>query len=254
MFSISTRSAGRSVVMEPLGMWRMWLVDSHTTGSTAGAAAATPARRRLLRAVAFAILLAIPTALAAFAGGFVWFVGRVPTVEVVLDRDADGIVVLTGGASRIADAVDLLASGRGKRLLISGVHRATTSGEIAHLVPDYHRLIACCVDIDHSANTVGNAVETRRWVKDRGFKSLIVVTSSYHMPRTMAELARQLPDVELIPFPVVTDKLRAEPWWSSAPTAKLLVFEYLKYIAAQVRMRVAPASVPTSLARHGGNA
>jgi uncharacterized SAM-binding protein YcdF (DUF218 family) len=203
-------------------------------------------RRRLARVTVAATL----TLLAAFVGGFVWFVGRVPTAEVVLDRNADGIVVLTGGASRIADAVDLLASGRGKRLLISGVHRATTSNEIAHLVPEYQRLIACCVDLDHSAiNTVGNALETRRWVKDRGFRSLIVVTSSYHMPRTMAELARQLPDVELIPFPVVTDKLRAEPWWSSGPTARLLVVEYVKYVFAQIRMRIAPGSVSTDPAR-----
>jgi uncharacterized SAM-binding protein YcdF (DUF218 family) len=232
-------------------MWRMSIADSHTTRTAGGAVAARRPRRRLVRATALAVLMM----LVALAIGFVWFVGCVPTTEVALDRDADGIVVLTGGASRIADAIDLLASGRGKRLLISGVHHATTSSEIAHLVPDYQRLIACCVDLDRSAiNTVGNAVETRRWVKGRGFRSLIVVTSSYHMPRTMAELARQLPDVELIPFPVVTDKLRAEPWWSSAPTAKLLVVEYLKYIVAQVRMRVAPASVPASLARDGGSA
>jgi uncharacterized SAM-binding protein YcdF (DUF218 family) len=221
-------------------------IGSQVAETTADVAKGRRPRRRLARITAAATL----ALLAAFVGGFVWFVGRVPTAEVVLDRNADGIVVLTGGASRIADAVDLLASGRGKRLLISGVHRATTSSEIAQLVPEYQRLIACCVDLDHSAiNTVGNALETRRWVKDRGFRSLIVVTSSYHMPRTMAELARQLPDVELIPFPVVTDKLRAEPWWSSAPTAKLLVVEYVKYIFAQIRMRIAPGSASTGSAR-----
>ncbi len=232
-------------------MWRMSLVDSQTTRGKARAMAAARPRRRLARGAALVVLMA----LAAFAGGFIWFVGCVPTAEVTLDRDADGIVVLTGGASRIADAIDLLASGRGKRLLISGVHPATTSNEIAHLVPDYQRLLDCCVDLDHSAiNTVGNAVETKRWVKDRGFRSLIVVTSNYHMPRTMAELARQLPDVELIPFPVVTDKVRTVPWWTSAPTTRLLVSEYLKYIVAQVRMRVAPAAAPASLAREGRSA
>ncbi len=207
-------------------------------------------RRRLWRALA-----AVPVLAAlALAGGFVWFAACVPTHEIVLDRNADGIVVLTGGPSRIADAVDLLAIGRGKRLLISGVHRTTTPGELAQQVPDYQRLMTCCIDLDHSTNTVGNALETRRWVKERGFRSLIVVTSSYHMPRTMAELARQLPDVELIPFPVVTDRMRAEPWWTSGPTAKLLLFEYLKYMVAQVRMRVAPAASLSRLAGTGGKA
>jgi uncharacterized SAM-binding protein YcdF (DUF218 family) len=58
------------------------------------------------------------------------------------------------------------------------------------------------------------------------------------MPRTMAELRRQMPDVALVPFPVVTDKMRSEAWWSSLPTARLLFSEYLKYIVAQVRFRL----------------
>ena len=138
--------------------------------------------------------------------GFLWFVWRVPAEEVALDRNADGIVVLTGGASRIADAIELLAAGRGQRLLISGVNRATNSGEISRLNPEFERWVRCCVDFDRSLNTLGNAIETRRWAESRGFRSLIVVTSNYHMPRALAEIAHQLPDVALVPFPVVTDQ------------------------------------------------
>jgi uncharacterized SAM-binding protein YcdF (DUF218 family) len=213
------------------------------TGMARNAATADQAGRaggpgRALRAI-----MAIAAALAAlFAAGFLWFVWRVPADEVPLARSADAIVALTGGASRIVDAIELLAAGRGKRLLISGVHRGTTTGEIARTVPEYARLLACCVDLDHSAvNTLGNAVQTRHWVKDRGFRSLIVVTSSYHMPRTMVELAWQMPDVDLIPYPVVTEKMRSEPWWTMA-SVRLLFFEYLKYIVAQVRTRIEPAS------------
>jgi uncharacterized SAM-binding protein YcdF (DUF218 family) len=178
-----------------------------------------------------------------FAAGFFWFVGRVPEEEVVLDRNADGIVVLTGGAARINDAIELLASGRGKRLLISGVHPTTRSIELARLVPEYKRMFSCCIDLGHSAiNTIGNAVETRRWVRDRGFHSLVVVTSSYHMPRAMAELAHQIPDVTLIPFPVVPESRRGEPWWSSAATTRLMVTEYLKYLVALVRTRLDSAA------------
>lgn len=176
-----------------------------------------------------------------FWAGFSLFVWQVPTAEVTLGRNADGIVVVTGGALRITDAIELLAAGHGKRLLISGVHPATTSREIARLMPEYGALIACCVDLDHSAvNTVGNAVETQHWVKAQGFHSLIVVTSNYHMPRTMAELAWHLPGVELIPFPVVTERMRGGPAWSMA-TARLLFSEYLKSIVSHIRMRLAPA-------------
>lgn len=206
------------------------------------------------RRVGRALLLATLAVVAVVGGGFIWFIRHVPAEEVALDRNADGIVVLTGGASRISDAIELLAAGRGKRLLISGVHRATTSAEIARIAPRYEGLVACCVDLDHSAiNTTGNAIETRRWVKDRAFSSLIVVTSAYHMPRTMAELARQMPDIALVPFPVVTEKLRNEPWWASGPTAKLIFFEYAKFMLAQLRMRIEPASALTdSLSGHNG--
>jgi uncharacterized SAM-binding protein YcdF (DUF218 family) len=170
--------------------------------------------------------------------GFAAFVWLLPEQQVVLDRDADGIVVLTGGTSRVTDALELLASHRGKRLLITGVNPGTTTGDIAHQVVDYDRVLSCCVDLDYSAlNTLGNAVQARRWTVEHGFHSLIVVTSAYHMPRALAELAHQLPDVALVPYPVVSDRLRIEPWWSNGATTRLVLSEYLKYLFAKLRMR-----------------
>jgi uncharacterized SAM-binding protein YcdF (DUF218 family) len=182
----------------------------------------------------FALLLA--AAIVAFAAGFLLFLWRIPAEEMALDRKADGIVVLTGGSSRITDALELLASGHGRRLLISGVYHSTSQGEIARLLPDHQKLIACCVDLDRAAvNTVGNAAGTRRWVTNLGFGSLIVVTSNYHMPRAMVELSHQLPDVTLIAYPVVA--LKPQAAWSNAAAARLLFSEYVKYIAAVLRIR-----------------
>src|ERR1700719_3323417 len=194
-------------------------------------------RRMGRSAVAVCAVAALVLAL-----GFGWFLWSLPADEIVLQRDADGIVVLTGGASRISDAIELLAAGRGKRLLISGANRATTSGEISRLNPDFERIVSCCVDFDRSLNTLGNAIETKHWAESRGFRSLIVVTSSYHMPRAIAEIAHQLPDVALLPFPVIAEKLHAEPWWTHGATLKLMLSEYLKYVVACMRMRLDPAS------------
>jgi uncharacterized SAM-binding protein YcdF (DUF218 family) len=175
--------------------------------------------------------------------GFLWFAINIQTEDTQLESKADGIVVLTGAASRIPDAIELLASERGKRLLITGVHRATSASEIARLTPLYSKYFTCCIDLDKSAlNTFGNALETRRWAREHNFNSLIIVTSNWHMPRAMAEVAHQLPDTALIAYPVMSEKVKSEPWWSSFDTTRFLFAEYLKYLFALARMGLDPDS------------
>jgi uncharacterized SAM-binding protein YcdF (DUF218 family) len=185
-----------------------------------------------------AVKLAVLGGIALVLGFFVFVGLLLPDQEIALDQKADGIVVLTGGDSRVTDALELLASGHGKRLLITGVNSGTTTTDIARHTVDYTKWLGCCVDLDYAAlNTLGNAVQARRWALEHGFTSLIVVTSAYHMPRALAELAHQLPDATLIPYPVVSDRLRIEPWWSNGATTRLVLSEYLKYLFAKVRMR-----------------
>ncbi|MFB9268964.1 YdcF family protein [Bradyrhizobium erythrophlei] len=187
-----------------------------------------------------AIVASMALAFVAAAIGFVGFLSQLRGVETNPPRNADGIVVLTGGSSRVSDAMELLAAGYGQRLLISGVHPTNDASDISRSLPDSQRLLSCCVDLDRSAvNTRSNAAETRRWARERGFKSLIVVTSNYHMPRAIVELSHAMPDVTLIPFSVVGDRWRDEPWWTSGATFRLLLSEYAKYVAAEVRVRLA---------------
>ena len=195
------------------------------------------APRGLLRATITG-MLAVVLVIAAI--GFVGFLSQLHGAETKPARHADGIVVLTGGSSRVSDAMELLAAGYGKRLLISGVHRTNDASDISRSLPDSQSLMSCCVDLDRSAvNTRSNAAETRRWVHERGFKSLIVVTSNYHMPRATVELSHAMPDIVLIPFAVVGDKWRDEPWWTNGATLRLLLSEYVKYVAAEMRVRLA---------------
>jgi uncharacterized SAM-binding protein YcdF (DUF218 family) len=196
---------------------------------------------RFARAIGFLTMTIGLVILLMLAGGFFWFAWQIQTEEAPLERSADGIVVLTGAASRIPDAIELLAAERGKRLLISGVHRDTRAKEIASLTPLYSKLFNCCIDLDRSAlNTFGNAIETKRWAVEHNFNSLIIVTSNWHMPRAMAEMRHQLPQATLIPYPVISEKVRSESWWTDFETLRLLFAEYLKFIFAHARMRIDP--------------
>jgi uncharacterized SAM-binding protein YcdF (DUF218 family) len=195
----------------------------------------------LARGIGYLTMIVVVGGALALAVGFGWFVSQIADQEIQLDRNADGIVVLTGAASRIPDAITLLSNQRGQRLLITGVHRTTSAREIAQLTALNEKIFACCVDLDRSAlNTIGNAIETKRWAKERNFNSLIVVTSNWHMPRAMVELEHQMPEIALIPYPVVSENAKNEPWWSSATTARLFAGEYLKYVFALLRMRLDP--------------
>ncbi|MBS7543743.1 YdcF family protein [Ancylobacter oerskovii] len=177
----------------------------------------------------------------AFLAGFAAFLFCILGPSDRTGRTADGIVVLTGGADRVAEAANLLAEQRGRRLLITGVHPETTLVEIGRTVPVAQTVLDCCAELGRSAlNTRGNAIETAEWAHRLGFRSLIVVTSGWHMPRALVEMGRAMPEIELLPYPVAGV---ARPGFSGVlASGRLLLLEYVKYLAAYVGIRPSPAT------------
>lgn len=170
------------------------------------------------------------------AVGFLVFVYSIHRETPESTVRADGIVVLTGGTERIARGIRLLATKRANRLLISGVNTRTSPAALSKRTPGYEALFNCCIDVGYKAqDTIGNATETLEWVQEHNFDSLIVVTSSYHMPRSLAELHRALPGITLHAHPVVPASVRAEAWYANPGTAKLLFWEYAKFLPAATR-------------------
>lgn len=147
---------------------------------------------------------------------------------------ADAIVALTGpSAERVNAAIRLLEQDKGKRVLISGVNREVRRQELRALTPGSNRLFNCCVDLGFEAeDTIGNAQEIAAWADAKGYDSLIVVTSDYHMPRALTEIRAAAPGLRLTPYAVETPSLDDSRWWRAAVTARRMTLEYMKYLAA----------------------
>ncbi|WP_407920794.1 YdcF family protein [Allorhizobium terrae] len=188
--------------------------------------------RRVLRFGGYATILMT----ACLIGGFLYFADTVTLMRAPEHPKADAIVVLTGGYQRIDQAVDLLRKGSGQRLLISGVHPTTTSKQIRTMTQSSYDLFACCVDMGYQAiDTIGNANETAQWVHDKGYSSVLVVTSNYHMQRSLMELRRTAPNTQFIPYPVVISDLRTKAWYADPNALRTLLSEYVKILLASAR-------------------
>lgn len=185
-----------------------------------------PGLRRVLAPVGVALALA----LAVTGAGFAWFVGRILT-PTPPPAPAEGIVVLTGGAGRLAEAFHLLLAGRAPRLLVSGVGPETRLADLARISGISDGSLLGRVSIGRLAvSTTGNAHEAARWVRAWHLDSLILVTSFYHMPRALADFHRALPHVRLEPVsvPPETPILHwpLELW-------RVVIAEYAKWLATE---------------------
>jgi uncharacterized SAM-binding protein YcdF (DUF218 family) len=191
-------------------------------------------RLRLSLAVLASLLGAIAVA---FVGGFGWFANHVSHLTTPSNPEkADAIIVLTGGQSRLDAAMTLLESGKGERLLISGVHPSATRRQLQIAMGGDKKLFACCVDLDRTAlDTIGNAEESAKWVETHDYGSVILVTNNYHMPRSLLEMGRLLGKARLEPYPVVNSNLDNGEWLTKPAALRVLFTEYNKYLLALAR-------------------
>lgn len=175
----------------------------------------------------------------AWIAGLAVFLAVLPKAPPATAR-ADGIVVYTGvGGARIATAMSLLDGGAGRRLLISGVNPEISRAEVAKMWPGEPSAFECCVDLGLEArSTTGNAIEVRDWARRNDFRSIILVTSDYHMPRALLETDALMPDAEIVPYPVGSGLIGESGWPASIAACRPLAVEYTKYLAVRVKTLV----------------
>jgi uncharacterized SAM-binding protein YcdF (DUF218 family) len=128
----------------------------------------------------------------------------------------------------VESALRLLAAGRADRLLLSGIGGGSDLATLGRLAGIETTPLADRITVGrYAASTRGNGVETAAWAEQNHIGSLIVVTAAYHMPRALAELRQDLPDVRLYPLPVgPSEHGRAE----KGVSWRLEAAEYTKYL------------------------
>ncbi len=190
-------------------------------------------RRRFARLAGAALLL-----LLIWLGGLIYFTTLIPDSVADPTSATDGIVVLTGGSERLREGFQLLADGKAKRLLISGVYHEANLTDLLREAPARlsQQLKDCCITIGYRAgNTLGNATETAEWAAANNLRSLRLVTADYHMPRSLLEFSHALPGALIIAHPVFPEDVKSKDWWLWSGAAGQVVSEYHKYMAALVR-------------------
>lgn len=170
-------------------------------------------------------------------GGALWLFGLIlftriiPSSPIDITTPTDGIVIFTGGKTRLQVALTLFQQKKGQYLLISGVSPESTLPEMINQIP-----LSSQITLGYEAlDTIGNAEETAAWVHTYHLNTLRLITSNYHMPRSLFELRHLLPEVEILPHPVVEKSFLKPKWWLDTHTLHLVVQEYNKFLFALIR-------------------
>jgi uncharacterized SAM-binding protein YcdF (DUF218 family) len=173
---------------------------------------------------------------AMWGGGLIRFTNEIPASVSDAESETDAIVVLTGGSQRLETGAQLLVAGKAKKLFVSGVYHGVDAAELMKPLGVPPETIACCIALGHGAdNTRGNAVETAAWMRGQDFHTLRLVTSAYHMPRSLLEFNRAMPETRIVSHPVFAENVKQQEWWAWPGTASLVINEYDKYLVALIR-------------------
>ncbi|MGN0919489.1 MAG: YdcF family protein [Alphaproteobacteria bacterium] len=167
---------------------------------------------------------------AIWAIGFVVFAGISIGMKYRPLESAEAIVALTGGNDRIKEAIRLLQEKKAPRLFISGVNENVTG---YHLLKETPPKWQDKIELGYQAKTTRmNAVETAGWIQKNNISSIILVTSFYHMPRSLLEIKEAVPGLKITPYAVFPHRFDQDTKWIHTRYAWQLFLEYHKFFVA----------------------
>lgn len=172
--------------------------------------------------------------------GVIWFAGfclfnlKINSYRPDYETKTDAIVALTGGKNRIAESIRILNKGLADKLFISGVSEKTSIEDIQRAA-EVKALDKSKITLGKKAhNTIENASEAFEWIKSNNIEHIRLVTSYYHIPRSLQEFKLYGLRKKILPHPVYSQNVPHE-WWKNWGTFKLMVSEYNKYAVVYIR-------------------
>tara|TARA_Y100001936_G_C15991271_1_gene622473 strand:+ start:671 stop:1261 length:591 start_codon:yes stop_codon:yes gene_type:complete len=155
-----------------------------------------------------------------WAAMFAYYAHIINDYKSIQLQKSSAIIVLTGDSFRISYGIELLKQGYAPNLFITGVHNKYDDTFIKEDSP-------CCIEVGSQAiNTIGNAIEAGFWLKRNKIDNFILVTSDYHMPRSVNVFERILgEDIDIQTAVVKTNQTPM-----TMRRAKVITKEFVKYI------------------------
>jgi len=137
--------------------------------------------------------------------------GLAPYIFIGREELPDGIETLNERGVRFPESRDLLVMML-KKLGVPG--------------------LACLVSDDFIDSTMGEARAVKDFVRDKGYRSIIIVTSSIHTRRAFLTFKKVLEkdDVEVLMAPSRHTKFKPDDWWKTRRYAKDVIIEYEKLV------------------------
>ena len=215
-------------------MWQIWLLQRSYCWQL-------PTKPIRVRSMFRALLSILTFAAFLWTGGLVAFVHNIPVASHAPNTKTDAIVVLTGGDLRVAYGFRKLEEGAAGTLFISGVGEGVKRKELlaAFASPALRRALAAEPErlaLDYAASdTQSNAIETAKFIHERGYKSIRLVTAGYHMPRSLLECQLLMPQVAIVADPVSPEAFRRDRWWQHETTRRIILSEFHKFWLVRVR-------------------
>lgn len=144
-----------------------------------------------------ALLISLGGVIAIWCLSFGFFIIDAVSFKEIAQEQCDNVVVLTGGKNRIRHALQSIKTNQPKNIFISGVYAKTTLNDI--LGEEENREDVNFILGKKAKNTFENADEIDNWVKINGVEKIVLITSDYHMRRSILALTHKNKNVKIIP-------------------------------------------------------